>query len=221
MPSEVDQAEHVLNNLRQKRETLVARGHSLGEERTQLAFGAHALGDSKARRRLDEINREDALCDSELRSLDAAISEASVRVERAQQAEARKVAAAKAEELRTLTAELAEVFPYVDRKLAEAADGLIAIEKGFAQLRALGIGPTDVQLRLGLTSVVETWAMRLPKYVHNQLRDGVRFLSPAERRTASDYWVAVEMTLQTAIRQRFGEPPASQPPPKSTPEKAA
>ena len=32
MPSDVEQTTHTLNNLRQKREALIARGHSLGEE---------------------------------------------------------------------------------------------------------------------------------------------------------------------------------------------
>src|SRR4029077_20015660 len=97
---------------------------------------------------------------SEVDSIDAAIKAAGEKCAAAEQAEARKVAAAKAEELRKLTAELAEVFPYVDRKLAEAANGLIAIEKGFAQLRALGIGPADVQVRLNVTRALETWAQR-------------------------------------------------------------
>jgi hypothetical protein len=44
--NDIDRATHTLNNLLQKREALVAHGHSLGEERTQLAFGAHALGDT-------------------------------------------------------------------------------------------------------------------------------------------------------------------------------
>jgi hypothetical protein len=61
MPSDIEQAEKILTELRGKREAAVAHGHSLGEERTQLAFGAHALGDTKARKRLDEINRETAL----------------------------------------------------------------------------------------------------------------------------------------------------------------
>src|SRR5258708_21824503 len=87
MMSDIERAEKTLRDLRAKREAAVAHGVALGEERTQLAFTAHALGDSKSRKRLDEINRESALHDSELRSLDAAISEAAARVERAHQAE--------------------------------------------------------------------------------------------------------------------------------------
>jgi hypothetical protein len=142
MLSDIEQADHVLSNLRQKREALVAHGVELGEKRTQFAFGAHT-GDQAAKKQLDAINREAALHDSELRSLDAAISEAAERVKRAQAAEAQKVARERAAEARKLAAELGECFPYLDKHLAEAANALVAIEKGFAQLRALGIGPTD------------------------------------------------------------------------------
>jgi hypothetical protein len=94
--SDIERAEKTLRDLRAKREAAVARGHSLGEERTQLAFGAHALGDTKSKKRLDEINRESALHESELRSLDCAISEAAERVKAAQAVEARKAERARA-----------------------------------------------------------------------------------------------------------------------------
>jgi hypothetical protein len=93
--NDTEQANHVLNNLRQKRDALVARGIELAEERQHVAYGAHT-GDAAARKKLDTINREAALHDSELRSLDAAIAEAGKRVEaqRAseEQAQAREVA---------------------------------------------------------------------------------------------------------------------------------
>jgi hypothetical protein len=60
MPSDIERAEHVLNDLRQKHEVLVARGLDLGEQRLRLSFGAHT-GDDKARKELDAINRESAL----------------------------------------------------------------------------------------------------------------------------------------------------------------
>jgi hypothetical protein len=47
MPSEVEHATHVLNNLRQKRDALVARGVELADERASIALAAHT-GDSKA-----------------------------------------------------------------------------------------------------------------------------------------------------------------------------
>jgi hypothetical protein len=55
--NEVEQATHVLNNLRQKREVLVARGVELADERASIALAAHT-GDNKASKRLLEINAE-------------------------------------------------------------------------------------------------------------------------------------------------------------------
>jgi hypothetical protein len=207
MPSDIDQAEHVLNNLRQKRETLVAHGVELGEERTQLAFGAHALGDTKARKRLDEINRESALHDAELRSLDCAIAEATERVKRAQQAEARKVDRQKAAELRKRVDQLAEVPAFIDEHLAAALSGLLAYDRGIAELhnKFNVTFPTDVQTRLGMVAVIATFLQKLPQTYFNEIAGGVPYLAPAQRKTASSYFAQVEPGLRTAIKQRTGE----------------
>jgi hypothetical protein len=100
---EVAKAERVLSGLRQKREAAVARGVVLGEERTTLAFAAHADDDAKARKRLDEINRESALGDSELRSIDAALSEGAKRLAAAQAVEAREADRERAREILAVT----------------------------------------------------------------------------------------------------------------------
>jgi hypothetical protein len=204
--SEIEKAEHVLNNLRAKRDAAVARGIQLGEERTTLAFAAHASDDAKARKRLDEINRESALHDSELRSLDAAIVEAAKRVAAAQAVEAQAVDRQRAAEAQKLARELGECFPYLDRKLAEAARTLTAINDGVQQLHQLGFtAPSDAQIRLAIVQIIQTWAHSLPKSWHDHLRDGLQFLAPHERRTATQYWDAVKTGLQNAIRQHTGE----------------
>src|SRR5207302_628746 len=77
--NDIEQAEKTLVALRSKRDALVAHGVALGEERTQLAFGAHT-GDDKARKQLDAVNREAALNDAEQRSLGCAIAEAENRL---------------------------------------------------------------------------------------------------------------------------------------------
>jgi hypothetical protein len=204
--NDIDQAEKILIELRGKREAAVAHGHGLGEERMGLSFGAHALNDKAARRRLDEINRESALHDAELRSLDCAIAEATTRVNRAQQAEARKVAAAKAEELRKHVDELAELPAFVDKHLAAALQGLIAFEKGVAELHQKGVEfPTAVQLRLGVVAVLGTWLQQLPKMWFNEISSGLKYRAPNERKTALSYWAQLEPGLRTAIKQRLGD----------------
>jgi hypothetical protein len=185
----------------------------LGEERTQIAFAAHASDDAKARKRLDEINREAALGDSELRSIDAAIAEATKRLSAAEQAEAQAANRQRAAEAQKLVSELAEVFPYLDKKLAEAARALIAINDGLQKLHQTGFPfPTDAQARLAVAQIIQTWAHSLPQHFHNDLRDGLRFLAPHERRTAVEYWRAIEVSLNNSIRQHTGEPSAGERP---------
>jgi hypothetical protein len=204
--NDIEQATQALDKLRVARDAVIARGAELIEERTRLAFGAYASGDAKARRRLDEINREDALHGSELRSIDAAIAEASVRVDRAQRAEARKVARAKVGELRKHVDELAELPAFIDKHLVAALQGLIAFEKGVAELHQKGVEfPTGTQLRLGVVAVLGTWLQQLPPVWWNEISAGMRFRGPLERKTASSYFKQLEPSLRTAIKQRLGD----------------
>jgi hypothetical protein len=204
--NDTERAEKILAELRGKREAAVAHGVALGEERTRLAFGAHALGDSKSRKRLDEINRESALHDSELRSLDAAISEAAARVERARQAEEQAADRQRAEEARKVAHELGECFPFVDKHLAAVLKGLLAINDGVAELHQKGVAfPTDVQLRLGIVAVLGTFLQQLPRTWWNEISAGLRYRAPGEKKTALSYWGQIEPSLRNAISQRLGE----------------
>jgi hypothetical protein len=94
----------------------------------------------------------------------------------------------------------------LDRKLAEAARTLTAINDGVQQLHQLGFAaPSDAQIRLAIVQIIQTWAHSIPRSWHDHLRDGLQFLAPHERRTATQYWDAVEPSLQNAIRQQAGE----------------
>jgi hypothetical protein len=111
----------------------------------------------------------------------------------------------KAEEARKLAKEIGECFPYLDKHLAEAARALIAIHDGVAQLRAAGFAfPSESQLRLGLTTVLQSWAHGLPRSLHNHLRDGFEFLPPGRRQTAVQYWNAIEASLNNSIAVKLG-----------------
>jgi hypothetical protein len=212
MPSDVEQAEHVLNNLQQKREVLVARGHSLGEERGKISFAAHAGGDAKARKQLDELNRELALHDAELRSLDCAIAEAAARVKTAQAAEARAADGQRAEELSKHVDELSQIPAYIEKHLTAALKGLIAFERGVAELHQLGVAfPTDIQLRLGMVAVLGTWLQQLPKLWWNEIAAGLRFRAPNERKSALSYWAQIEPSLRNIIAQAVDAPVSKAP----------
>jgi hypothetical protein len=136
----------------------------------------------------------------EASDIEAALATARSFLKDAQAFEARAVDQARAAEARQFVKELAEVFPFVDKHLALAARGLLAIHDGVAKLHAAGFAfPSDNQVRINLAEVIETWAHSLPRSLHNQLRDGVRFLPPGTRKSAAQYWAAIEATLNNSI----------------------
>jgi hypothetical protein len=94
--------------------------------------------------------------------------------------------------------------------LAEAARALIAINDGIVKLHQAGFQfPSDSQLRLGVAAIIQTWAHRLPRSWHDQLRDGLRFLAPHERKTAVEYWSQIQASIDNQILQRLGKPEAA------------
>jgi hypothetical protein len=202
MPSDVEQAEHVLNNLLQKREVLVARGHSLGEEQSKIAFSAHT-GDQAAKKRLDKINAEAALHDSELRSLDSAIAEGTARVEAARQAEAAEADKVGALSLRETVNEIGECMRYADQHLAKAIDALNAVHAALDQIHASGSEfPTHMQFAANAERALKSAIMRLPRV---WWRDFGEHLAPSSRRTFASFWAEMEKSLERRIRQRLGE----------------
>jgi hypothetical protein len=200
-----DDAEHTLVNLQQKREALVARGHRLGEERGKISFAAHASDDAKARKRLDEINRESALHDSELRSLDAAIVEAGERLKASQaieqQAQAREVAA----ELLKRAARLVRHGQSLDDANAIRVEASRAIAEELTRMRSLahGIGvhvPSHEQF-LAMGSRADLTATMLTPFA----REVGEHLPPNERRSHTSYVMPWSDAITKAARAIMGE----------------
>jgi hypothetical protein len=193
-------AEEVLAALEQDRAAVVAARAADDTEMRRSAYSARVLHELEASRSLDEISKRSIERDQQLREIDCAVFEARERLAAAKAAEVRAVDQARTAEARKLVKELAEVFPFVDKHLALAARGLLAIHEGVAQLHAAGFSfPSDSQVRINLAEVIETWAHSLPRSLHNQLRDGVRFLQPGARKSAAQYWAAIEATLNNSI----------------------
>jgi hypothetical protein len=203
--SDVEKFENMIRDLERKREKCVQRGTELADERANVALSAHT-GDNKAGKRLAEIHVALTTQSSELASFDAALKAAAARLVAAQQVETQAANRQRAEEMRKVVAELGECFPYLDRHLTEAARALIAIHDGIAKLHQAGFAfPSESQLRLGLTTVLQSWAHGLPRSLHDQLRDGFEFLAPGRRQTASEYWAAISPSLDNQITQRLGK----------------
>jgi hypothetical protein len=183
-----------------------------GIEMQKHAYAARVLHELGAVRVLSEIGERTREHDQRLREIDAALVTAQSVLKEAQAAEVRKANQQRAAEARKLVKELGDCFPYLDRKLAEAANALIAIHDGVAQLHAAGFAfPSDNQIRINLAEVIETWAHSLPRSLHNQLRDGVRFLPPGTRKSAAQYWTAIEATLNNSISGAVDAPVSKAP----------
>jgi chromosome segregation ATPase len=135
----VADCEETLRALESKRAQLIARGAELPELRRGAAYLAHVEQNAEARRALDKINAEVAIYDSELASLDDAISAAKNKVLIAQAFEA--AAADRARAARAL--EVLGAFREAGHELGDAlrtvAETGRMINNLLPQLHAAGI----------------------------------------------------------------------------------
>jgi hypothetical protein len=205
-PATVASAEQTIAALERDRAALVAASAADDAEMSKHAYAARVLHEMGATRALSEISDRAREHDQRLREIDAALVTARSVLKEAQAAEVAAVNRQKAAEAITLVKELGDCFPYLDRKLAEAANALVAIHDGVQKLHQAGFQfPSDSQLRLGVAAIIQSWTHRLPKHFHDQLRDGFEFLAPGRRQTAVEYWRAIEPSLNNQITQRLGE----------------
>jgi hypothetical protein len=108
----------------------------LGRERASIAFDAHA-GSKSARTRLDRIHDEYSRADSELLSLDAAITEAQSRVASAEAALATAHKASQAKEILDLLPALRNHGTGLDRAAANVLAEYEALQAVIRQIRIL------------------------------------------------------------------------------------
>jgi hypothetical protein len=136
-PSVAD-AERTIADLQQKRRELVERRSQLDETRRIASYRAHVHHDAEARQRLDQVHAEAGKFESELRSIDDAISEAQARLQQAQSVEANAADRAAASQLRDVAVRLGERFHKADKLFAAAIDELNAVPADLIELHRLG-----------------------------------------------------------------------------------
>jgi hypothetical protein len=204
MSDEIEKASALVDELQTKRSQHITKAAKLGAERDEIALGAFT-GNDKHRKRVDEIHTTLAKHSSELAALDSALKAAHQRVADLRQAEAQAADRQRAEEALTLLHETGKCFEYLDRHLNEAVRSLIAIDNGFAQLRQSGFVISDTADRIGITAIIQSWAHRIPRRWHEQLRDNFEFLAPGARRTATEHWTRMRASIDGQITARLGE----------------
>ena len=190
-------AEGVVAALEAKREACVRAGVELQDERTALAFSAHADGDAKARSRLEQVHTAIATHASELASLDAALRAAGERLERARQAEAARADKARSGELLKELDRFREIGRELDVVLAAVATNGAALSECLGKIHQLGSPfPTSQQLdslggRCLLTAIAATpW------------RRNFEPLAPRERRSFTDLIEVWASTIENGLGAR-------------------
>jgi len=205
--SELENAQTILNNLESKAAELAASRAADEQELAQISFAAHASEDQKALARLETIKSRVVKREVDAKSLESAIAEAARRVAAAKDAEAQAGQKQNAEAAKVIVDRIDDLFASADMHFKQAMDALEAAHARIEEVHGLGFAyPTAVQLRANIIYALETCMARMPKYLWDELsRGGLRYPSPAQRRTFSQFWAAMSATLGREIATRLGE----------------
>jgi hypothetical protein len=133
----VEKAQQVLAELNAKREELIAHGQELDEQRQAISFEAHS-GNKAQRAKLDEINSECLTHDYELKSLDAAIQEATKRLAAADAAEALAADKENARALRAVVDKFVAHAIAIDDAFTAMVKEANALSKTLIEIHSLG-----------------------------------------------------------------------------------
>lgn len=196
--SNIQKAEAIVRDLEDKRRSLVQKATELTDERQRVSFAAHT-GDQAARKKLDRVNADLALHESEMASILSAIAEANVRVGAAQREAAATEDRAAAKELSAELKRFADHGQKLDVALQAMVEHGQALEQSLIRINQLGSpAPNRAQLdTLGAlaihSSLMQTpWAREF------------RHLAPRERKTFSSLVQAWCAQIAPSIARRLG-----------------
>ena len=201
---DVKKFEGVLAELELKRDKLAHERGDLENEMKRHSYEAHAAGNRTAKAALAKLAERSFHIDHELKSVNAAIVEATARVEKARTAEARDQDKVHAEALREVVSRIGERMRKADEYLGAAIFELGAANAELNQVHVLGSAfPTHQQLAVNAVMALKTWLRLLPENWH---REFIEALPPNQRRTFAAFWSRMQEPLERSIAARLGEP---------------
>ena len=197
----IECVEKTLSQLADKKERAAQRLREIEQERAQIAYAAHAEGDAKAIKRLEQLAHDAAGIAGEVSSVDTAIAEAHRRLDGAKAGEAREAARANAAEIKALLTVFAETARDMDEALADFATSSHELRDVVNKLHNLGCQfPNHNQIEsLGSRAVLTAIGQSI-------FKRAVETLAPGERRSFAPMvatWIAnIE---NTHIKPLLGE----------------
>ena len=197
--TEIEKAEEILANLQAKQRGLASKAVELADERQRISFAAHANGDAKARKRLDEITAATVARQSEMASIEAAISEAEKRLAEAQRNAA---IAADRQQAEQLSKEW-QCFAATARKLDEHLKQVVALtrvlEETVREMNKLGAAsPSQAQVNSLGSRAITTALMSTP------FARSFEHLPPRERQTFTGLAEGWSVMVRQNIAARMG-----------------
>ena len=172
-----------------------------------ISFAAHGAGDQKALARLETIKAHAVNRGADMKSLDAAITEAKRRVAEAKADEAAADQRRVAHELRELAKVMRSAAKKCDDGLAMLTEGAKEIRTAIAQTNARGLGnPSATQLQsLGERAV-------LAAMIEMPWARAFQHLAPGQRQTfaggagfVSQWAASIERAVDAKLKQGGGE----------------
>ena len=176
--NKIEKAQQVLADLNAQREKLVAKGHDLEERRQEISYGA-LTGSKAERKKLDEVNAEALTYEYELKSIDAAIAQATKRLAAADAAEAQAQDKDNANKgLRVVVDAFLSHAIALDDAFATVAKEGMALEETLKQIHSLGCAfPSRAQLDALGARALKTALMSTP------WRREFEMMSPGQRQS--------------------------------------
>ncbi len=198
--TDIEAAEKTIAILTDKKDRAAARIQQIAEERKSVGFAVHADGDAKARKRLDQLNADDATMVGELQSLDAAITEATARLAAAKAAPAQEADGANARATREVLGAFREAGHELDDAMRDIGEIGALLQNLLSQLHNLGCQfPSHQQLNTLGAQALATSLMSTPwhkRYEH---------VPPNQRRTFGSLIDTWSKTIEASIAERLGE----------------
>jgi hypothetical protein len=205
MTNEVNTAQNTLAELEEKRARLIEHGFRLSDQRREISYDAHAIGDESARKKLAKLHGEIVQHDSEVQSIEEAIEIAKLKLAQAHGAVNAEKDRADALEQRQVLAAFADCLKEIDDALKALVDKSKLSVELLRSMRQYGWAPTDQMWDVNLRMIIQTATAQTP------VRSAFPPIAPHERRTAFQYLTGIGSNsgllhiIGSRIAQRLGE----------------
>src|SRR5215471_484874 len=202
----VETTERALRELQKKQAELVEACKNDEAAMAAESYEAYT-GNEKAAARLETLRDRALRRDVEAKNLASATAEAERRLAAAKADEAAAEVKANAKQAAVALERIEELYASADKNFAQAFAAIVAADKRITELHMLGYErPTAVQVRVNIRYAVDTLLAQMPQYIWDELsRGGVRYPSPAQRRTFSQFWNTMSDVLSREIADNLGE----------------